>query len=415
MNITVIGTGYVGLTTGVCMASKGHKVYCVDISKEKIDAINSGTSPIYEEGMDDLLKQALKKGLLKATLDAENSIKDSEVVFICVGTPSREDGSINLDYIKTAAETVSQNLNNYKVIVVKSTVVPGTTVNVVKPVMDKSKKSYGLCMNPEFLKEGTAVKDFLEGDRIVLGVIDDESEDVMRKVYKDFPQKIFVTNPTTAEMIKYANNSLLAAKISFANEVGNVCKKLGINVYEVMDGVGMDKRLCRSFLNAGIGFGGSCFPKDVKALISKGEELKEPMTLLKSVISVNEKQPIKMVELLKKHLNPANKKIGLLGLAFKKGTDDVREAPSLKIIDELLSLKAEVIAYDPEAMSNVKKIYNNKIILADNKEEVVKKSDAVLIITDWDEFKVPELYKNKIVIDGRKIKTNAEIYEGICW
>ncbi|VVB75940.1 UDP-glucose 6-dehydrogenase AglM [Candidatus Tiddalikarchaeum anstoanum] len=415
MKIAVVGSGYVGLTTSVCFAKMGHVVTCIDIDNKKVDMINSGEPPIYEEGMKELLQSMIKKSSLKATTNSKEGITKSEIVFICVGTPSSDDGSINLDYIKSAAKTISENLNDYKVVVVKSTVVPGTTMNIVKPILDKSGKAFGLSMNPEFLKEGTAIKDFLEGDRVVLGVIDSKTEEKMRLLYKGFPQKIFVTNPTTAEMIKYSNNSLLATKISFANEVGNVCKKIGIDVYDVMDAVGMDKRICRSFLDAGCGFGGSCFPKDVKALIKKGEETGEPMTLLKSVMEVNRKQPSKIIALLKNHINPKGRKICILGLAFKKGTDDMRESPSITIINELLQLGAKVVAYDPKAMENAKKIFDGKVNFAKSAKEAVDESDAVLIITDWDEFKKEDLYKGKIVIAGRKIKTAAAVYDGICW
>lgn len=414
MNLAIIGTGYVGLTSGICFASKGHKVKCIDIDSKKVDLINSKVSPIYEEGMNELLAQVIDKGNLKATLDAKGAIHESDIVFICVGTPSAKDGSINLDYIKKAAKTVSENLNNYKVIVVKSTVVPRTTEDVVGKILKESGKEFGLCMNPEFLKEGSAIKDFLEGDRIVLGVSDKKAENVMRNVYENFGQKIFITNPRTAEMIKYANNSFLATKISFANEFGNLCKKLDIDTYNVMDGIGMDDRINRKFLNSGAGFGGSCFPKDVKAIVSKGLVEGEPMTLLKAVLKVNDSQPLKMVELLKKHTSIHGKTIGLLGLAFKKGTDDLREAPSLIIIDELIKQKAKVIAYDPKAMNHAKKMLGNKIGYAENIGEVIDSSDAVLIVTEWDEFKDLD-FKNKIVIDGRKMNPKSDNSEGICW
>jgi len=418
MNIAIIGTGYVGLTTGVCLASKGHQVTCVDLDQEKINMINSGTPPIFEEGMKELLEEVISAGLLIATIDSENAIKHAEIIFLCVGTPSKDDGSINLEYLKKAANTIAEKAGNHKIVVIKSTVVPGTTMNAVKPILDASGINHGLCMNPEFLKEGAAIKDFLEGDRVVLGVTDKETETIMRELYKDFPQQLFITNPTTAEMIKYANNSLLATKISFANELGNLCKKLGIDSYEVMDGVGLDKRLSRQFLNCGAGFGGSCFPKDVKAIISKGLEEGEGMKLLKTVIEVNNEQPVKMIKLLEKHANPVNKKIGIIGLAFKQGTDDVREAPSIAIINELLKMNSDITVYDPEAMSNAKKIFSDKIKYAESARECANKSDAILILTGWDEFRKPELYSNKIVIDGRRIKEaeqNAKIYEGICW
>ncbi|MFA5303864.1 MAG: UDP-glucose/GDP-mannose dehydrogenase family protein [Candidatus Nanoarchaeia archaeon] len=414
MNLAIIGTGYVGLTSGICFASKGHTVKCIDIDSKKVELINSKISPIYEEGMAELLSKVIGNGTLKATLDAKTAINESEVVFICVGTPSLKDGSINLDYIKQAAKTIADNLNSYKVVVVKSTVVPRTTEDVVGKILKESGKEFGLCMNPEFLKEGSAIKDFLEGDRIVLGVGDKKTEEVMRKVYESFGQKIFVTTPRTAEMIKYANNSFLATKISFANELGNLCKKLGIDTYTVMDGIGMDDRINRKFLNSGAGFGGSCFPKDVKAIVSKGLAENEPMILLKAVLKVNELQPLKMVELLKKHINIGGKKIGILGLAFKKGTDDLREAPSLIIIDELLKQKAEIIAYDPKAMNHAKKIFGEMISYAKNINEVINSSDAVLIVTEWDEFKTLDFGK-KIVIDGRRMNPKADSSEGICW
>jgi len=414
MNLAIIGTGYVGLTSGVCFASKGHKVTCVDIDPKKVELINSKISPIYEEGMSELLAKVIGSKNLVATTDSAAAIKESEVVFICVGTPSNADGSINLDYIKEAAKTAAKNLNNYKVIVVKSTVVPRTTEDVVGKILKESGKEFGLCMNPEFLKEGSAIKDFLEGDRIVIGVSDKKAEEVMRKVYEKFSQKIFVTNPRTAEMIKYANNSFLATKISFSNEIGNLCKKLGIDAYAVMDGIGMDERINRKFLNAGTGFGGSCFPKDVKAIVSKGVAEAEPMTLLKAVLEVNKRQPLKMIELLRKKIDIKNKTIGLLGLAFKKGTDDLREAPSLIIIDELLKSKAKIIAYDPKAMNHAKKILGDKITYAENIKEVIDKSDAVLLATEWDEFKNLD-FKNKVVIDGRRMNPESENAEGLCW
>ncbi len=413
MKLAIIGTGYVGLTSGVCFAGKGHEVSCIDINEKKVAMINSKISPIYEKGMDELLHKTIDNKKLIATTDAKTAIKNAEAVFICVGTPSMDDGSINLDYIKSATKTIADNLNNYKVIVVKSTVVPGTTEDVVGNILKKSGKEFGLCMNPEFLKEGSAIKDFLEGDRIVIGVSDEGAEKIMREIYKDFPQKIFATNPRTAEMIKYANNSFLATKISFANEIGNLCKKLDIDSYDVMDGIGMDDRINRKFLNSGAGFGGSCFPKDVKAIVSKGLAEKEQMDLLKSVLKVNENQPKKMVELLKKHLhNLSGKTIGLLGLAFKKGTDDAREAPSLIIIDELLKLDAKIIAYDPKAMEHFK---DSGIILANSANEAIDKSDAIMILTEWDDFRGIDC-KRKIVIDGRRMNPrNCKVYEGICW
>ncbi len=417
MKVGIVGTGYVGLTTGISLASKGHDVVCLDVIKEKVDMINKGEPPIYEKGMKELLNKVLNEGLFKATLDP-SALNDRDVIFICVGTPSKESGEIDLKYIKSASETVGQNMKDGCVVVVKSTVVPGTTVNIVKPIVAEYSKRFEIAMNPEFLKEGNAIEDFLNGDRIVIGAEGEMSKKALLEVYKEFPQKKFITNPTVAEMIKYVSNSLLATKISFANEMGNLCKRLGIDSYEVMDGVGLDKRISRSFLNSGAGFGGSCFPKDVKAIIHKGEEMGESMELLKSVIDVNKKQPLRLVKLLKQHVNLQGAKIGIFGLAFKPGTDDIREAPSLIIIDELLKEGAKVLATDPEAIENVRKVYGDKIEYVKSAEELSKMVDTIVIITDWKEYKDKDLYNGKIVIDGRRIleaKESAKKYEGICW
>ncbi len=416
MNICVIGAGYVGLTIGVCLASKKHDVTCVDIMPEKVKKINNGESPIYEEGLEELLKNVLRKKSFRATTNLKKAVKDAKIVFICVGTPSRKDGSIKLNYIKKASEELNNVIRDeeYRIIVVKSTVVPGTTMNMVKPRLKN--KNVDFCMNPEFLREGRAVSDYLNPDKIVLGCETKNAEKLLKKVYKNFnAEEIILTNPTTAEMIKYANNSFLATKISFANEVGNMCKKLGISVYDVMDSVGRDKRIERRFLNAGAGFGGSCFPKDVKALIARSKDLEVNPELLETVIRVNEEQPYKLVELLKKkYPDLRNKKVGILGLSFKPGTDDIREAPSRKIIRELLDEKAEIIVYDPKATKNIKNVFGNRIKYSKNGQEVINKSNIVLIVTEWDEFKKLD-YKDKLVIDGRHMNINAENYEGLCW
>jgi len=420
MKISIIGTGYVGLITGVCFAELGNNVICIDINEEKVNKINSGEPTIYERGLEEIFKKNLER--IKASLNF-NEILNTDITFICVSTPENPDGSINLDYIKSASESVGKVLKEkgYHLVVVKSTVVPETTEKVVIPILEKfSEKNvgedFGVCMNPEFLKEGSAIKDFMEPDRIVIGEFDKKSGDMLFNLYKDFKCPILRTDLKTAEMIKYASNAFLSMKISFINEMGNICKKLGINIYKVAEGMGYDERIGHKFLRAGPGFGGSCFKKDVNALIKKAESLGYEPKILKSVLEVNERQPLKMIELLKKYLqNLKNKKIGVLGLSFKPETDDIRESPAIKIVKKLLEEEAIVNAYDPKAMNNFKKLFPN-INYFSSAQDCIENSEAVLIVTDWDEFKDLD-YSDKIVIDGRYIisKEKAKIYEGICW
>ncbi len=423
MEISIIGTGYVGLVTGIGLAELENKVIFVDIDKNKVNSINSGKSPIYERGLKELMQK--NKGRYHATTDYYEAIMNSEITFICVGTPSKEDGSIDLRYVKSASKGIGEvlaNKDDFHVVVVKSTVLPGTTEGVVKSIIEKESgkkafKDFGLAMNPEFLREGNAVEDFFNPDRIVIGVKDEKTKSILKELYKPFSCPKLFTDIKTAEMIKYVSNAFLATKISFANEIGNICKKLGIDVYKVFEGVGLDHRINPAFFRAGIGFGGSCFPKDVKALIRKAEELSEEPKILKAVIEVNEKQPLKLIELLKKHIpNLRNKAIGILGLAFKPDTDDVRESRAIPIVEALLREGANIIAYDPKAMNNFAKIFP-QIEYAKSSQEVIDKSDAVLIVTEWKEFE--ELnYEDKIVIDGRRIekaRKEAKIYEGVCW
>jgi len=410
MKVVVVGAGYVGLVTGVCLASKGIDVVCVDVDKEKVDLINSGKSPIYEKGLEKLLNSVLNKNF-KATDNLKSALEDAELAMICVGTPSKEDGSIDLKYVEKAFDEITENSNDL-VIAVKSTVIPGTTDYLKNKVKEKN---FSFAMNPEFLKEGVAVNDFLNPDRIIIGCSDEKAKKVMKELYSSFNCPKLFTDLKTAEMVKYASNSFLATKISFINELGNICKKLGINVYEVAEGMGYDKRIERKFLNAGVGFGGSCFPKDVKALINKAEEIGYNPKILKSVINVNEKQPLKLIELAEKHFDLKGKKVTVLGVAFKSNTDDIREAPALKIINKLIEKDVEVTIFDPKAMNNAKKVFGEKIKYANNVEKAVEGKDVVFIVTDWEEFKKPELYKNILVIDGRKIINKKEDYEGVCW
>jgi len=421
MNISIIGTGYVGLVSGVCFAKLGNNVICVDIDKKKIDKINNAIPPIYEEGLEELLSK--HKDRIKATTDYSSSINNSDVTFICVGTPSKEDGSIDLTFIKEVTVEIAKVLrekDNYHLIVVKSTVLPCTTRDVVLPLLEKHSgkkvgKDFGLAMNPEFLREGIAVDDFLKPDRIVIGSYDDKSRDILRKLYKDFSCPLVETSLSAAEMIKYASNCFLATKISFINEIGNMCKKLEVDAYEVADGMGLDNRIGRSFLDSGIGWGGSCFPKDLHALLAWAKKEKEESKIIESAVEVNNLQPLKLIELLKKHIpNLKGKTIGVLGLAFKPNTDDIRESRAIPMVGKLLEEGAKIKAYDPKAMDNFKELYP-QIGYCSSAEEVLN-SDAIFITTKWEEFKKLD-YKGKIVMDGRRSKEaeNAEIYEGVCW
>ncbi|MBW2995198.1 UDP-glucose/GDP-mannose dehydrogenase family protein [Candidatus Woesearchaeota archaeon] len=422
MNISIIGSGYVGLVSAVCFAKKGHKVECVDVDKEKVDKINQKIPPIYEEGLHELLSETIDNKSLKATTNLKNAVLNSDITFIAVGTPSREDGSINLDYLNAAAKSIAETLkekNTYHVIVVKSTVVPGTTDSLI-PIIEqvsgkKCNKDFGIAMNPEFLKEGFAIRDFMAPDRIVIGVSDQKTAEVLNQVYAPFESTILVMSSTkAAEMVKYTSNSLLATKISFANEVGDICKKLGVDVYEVMKGVGLDHRLGPYFLNAGPGFGGSCFPKDVHALIAVAKSVEFNPKLLNAVLEVNHDQPYRVVELARK--KGLRNNIAVLGLAFKPGTDDIRETPAITIIQELKKEGKHVIAYDPQAMDNTKKVLPD-IEYTGSAKEAIDKAEMVIIVTHWDEFRNDDLYRGKVVIDARDIiKDRKDIdYEGLCW
>jgi len=421
MNLSIIGTGYVGLVTGACFAKLGHHVTCVDIDQEKIRKINNGVSPIYEEGLDSLL--LTYKDKIAATADYSSALQKSDITFLCVGTPSLKNGNIDLTFIKESTKQIAavlKNKNRYHLVVVKSTVLPGTTQGVVLPLLEQcsGKKvgaDIGLAMNPEFLKEGAAIKDFLEPDRIVIGSYDEKSKTTLRELYQNFSCPFVETSLPAAEMIKYASNAFLATKISFINEIGNLCKKLGIDTYDVATGMGLDKRIGRPFLDSGIGWGGSCFPKDVDALIAWTKEIKEYARIIESTRDVNTDQPLRLVEILKKHVPKLKgKTIGVLGLAFKPNTDDIRDSRAIPIIKELLRNGAHIKAYDPRAMDNFKTIYP-QIQYCSSASEVLT-ADAILITTKWKEFTTLD-YQGKIIIDGRKLEQakNAKIYEGVCW
>ncbi len=428
MPIAVIGTGYVGLPAGAGFAKHGHNVTCVDIDEEKVERINNGECPIFEEGLPELLEEVVSKGKLESTTDTTNAVKNADIIFLAVGTPMDNEGNIDLDYIKEASKDVAKGLENkedYCTVVVKSTVVPTTTEEEIIPLLEESgKKSgedFGVCMNPEFLREGTALNDFLQPDRIVIGELDQKSGDLLEEIYSDFEAPIMRTGLKEAELIKYASNSLLATKISFINEIGNLCKKLGIDVYEVADGVGLDSRIERSFLDSGAGFGGSCFPKDVRALIKFSKNQGEDAKILEKVVETNKKQKTKLVEQLEQETELEGKTVALLGLAFKPRTDDVRQSPAIDIISELKEKKVELKAYDPEAMENMQEIHPD-IKYTDSYQKALKDSDAALLITDWSEFndisrKDLEMMNNCLILEGRKMNYQIpeETRRGITW
>ncbi len=428
MNVAIIGTGYVGTVTGTCFAELGHNVVCVDVDAAKVDRINAGIPPIHEPGLPALLKAYVGKRL-RATDDYNDAIPNSEVTFICVGTPSGDDGRIDLSIVRSASKSIGKALaerdtDAYHVVVVKSTVVPGTTDEVVAPLIRATGGNVdtgivGIAMNPEFLREGKAVYDFMNPDKIVIGG-DIRAADTVAGLYEKISCEITRTDTKTAEMIKYANNSFLATKISFANEIGNICKKLGIDVYEVMSAIGKDSRIEGQFLNAGAGFGGSCFPKDVKALIGRAGELGYNPLLLNAVIRINEEQPMRMVELLANRIGDIrNRRIAVLGLAFKNETDDIRESRSIPVIKELLNRGATVAAYDPLASENMREVFPD-ILYCDSARDALDGADACMIMTEWAEFESLDqefdAMRDVVVIDGRRmVSLDRGVYDGICW
>ncbi len=422
--ISIIGVGYVGLCTAVGLASKGYRVLACDIDAEKIGKINSGVPPFYEPELQEKLTECIKKGTLEGIVnETDRVIEETDFTYVAVGTPSKPDGSIDLKYIESAAENIGKALrgkDSYHITIIKSTVVPGTTQNVVKPILERESKKkcgvdFGLCMNPEFLRQGSAFQDTLNADRVVIGSYDKQAGDKLQELYRDFYSShvppIIRTTLSTAELIKYASNAMLATKISFINTIANICEKIpGADVKVVATAMGLDKRIGPLFLDAGLGYGGSCFPKDVKALIACSEAFGYVPELLDSAENVNKKQPLKAVEYCKQQLSSLNgKKVAILGLAFKPDTDDMREARVIPIINELLSEGANVTAYDPVAAANAKTIFQDKISYAASAKDCLKGADCCILVTEWSEFKklTPKDFtaymKQPVLIDGRRI------------
>jgi UDPglucose 6-dehydrogenase len=430
MRISIIGSGYVGLATGVGFALKGNEVVLYDIDRDKLQSIAAGRLPVYEPGVEDGLRDMLKAERIRVTADFRDAVLGTDVSFICVPTPMKKDGSQDPSFVERASEGIGRQLKGkdaYHVVAVKSTVVPGTTERLVVPNLEsfsgrKAGEGFGVCMNPEFLREGSALEDFLSPDRVVIGQLDSRSGDALEGLYRNFDCPVLRTRIMVAEMVKYAANAFLAAKVSFSNEIGNICKKLGMDVYEVMKGVGMDKRISPHFLRAGTGFGGSCFPKDVAALVSRSRLAGYEPSLLQEVLDVNGRQPLRLVDMLRSRLGGTKgKKVAILGLAFKPETDDVREAPSIRIVGELLRQGCQVRAYDPKASANFGRLFPG-IEYCATPQKALAGADACLVLTEWPAFR--ELrdddfkgMKERTIIEGRKALNPFKVtnYEGICW
>ncbi|WP_028401701.1 UDP-glucose dehydrogenase family protein [Ectobacillus panaciterrae] len=410
MNIAVVGTGYVGLVTGVGLSEIGHNVICIDTDENKVQKMKEGKSPIYEPGLDELMVKNIEAGRLHFTTQHAEAFKEVDVIYIAVGTPENEDGTANLTYINQVAQQIAQIIKKDIVVVTKSTVPVGTNHYIKKKLKENvsSHLNVEVVSNPEFLREGSAVYDIFHGDRIVIGADNKKAGEIIRKVNEPFGIPIFETDIRSAEMIKYASNAFLATKISFINEIANICEKVGADVEEVAFGMGMDSRVGNQFLKAGIGYGGSCFPKDTKALKKIAENVEYDFSLLSAVIEFNNKQQRKLIDqALKDFSSLEGKTIGVLGLAFKPNTDDIREAASLAIIPELIKMGANVKAYDPVAIENAKKVLPEEVQYVGSALEAIEGTDLVFILTEWDEIKslpleiFAEKMKSAFVYDGR--------------
>ncbi|MEN8121495.1 MAG: UDP-glucose/GDP-mannose dehydrogenase family protein [Bacteroidota bacterium] len=427
MKIAIVGTGYVGLVSGTCFSETGVDVTCVDIDEKKINGLKNGVIPIYEPGLETMIQRNVEKNRLKFSTSLKDSLEDCQVVFSAVGTPPDEDGSADLQYVLSVAREVGQNMTDYMVIVTKSTVPIGTAQKVKAVIHEELEKRgvdipFNVASNPEFLKEGDAIDDFLKPDRIVIGVDSERAEKIMRRLYKPFllnNHPILFMDVPSAELTKYAANSMLATKISFMNDIANLCEIVGADVNMVRRGIGSDSRIGPKFIYAGAGYGGSCFPKDVKALIKTSDENNYSLDILKAVEDVNNRQKSVLFAKLSKHFNNdlKGKTFALWGLSFKPNTDDMREAPSLVIIDKIVGAGATVKAYDPVAIEETKRIIGDKIIYAQDQYDALVDADALILLTEWNEFRVlnykviEKLLKNKLIFDGRNIYEPNEMKE----
>jgi len=414
MKLSVIGTGYVGLVTGTCLANTGNHVICVDIDESKIEKLRRGELTIYEPELKEILKENNARGRLEFTTDIDSAVKRSDIIFICVGTPSGTDGSADLNAVLAAAASIGKSMERYKIIVDKSTVPVGTALKVMEEVRKHTKIEFDVVSNPEFLKEGYAVEDFMKPDRVVIGADSERAAKIMKDLYAPFIRTgspVIMMNVKSAELTKYAANSLLATKITFMNEIANLCEKVGADVNDVRLGIGSDKRIGPQFLFPGVGYGGSCFPKDVRALIHTARESGSPMKVLEAVEQTNERQKTIIIDKVLQHFGGSVKglKIVLWGLAFKPRTDDMREAPSIDISKKLTALGAEVTGYDPKAIKTAKKEMGKIIMLIDDQYEALRGADALILVTEWNEFREPdfelmkELMRQRVIFDGRNI------------
>ncbi|MBJ9988948.1 UDP-glucose dehydrogenase family protein [Paenibacillus sp. S28] len=419
MRLAVIGTGYVGLVSGVCFSDLGNDVVCVDKLEDKVEMLLQGISPIYEPGLGELIHKNKERGRLNFTTNLAEAVQKSEIIIIAVGTPSLPNGQANLSYIEDAAKEIGESLNNFKIIVTKSTVPVGTNEKIKQIISKYSQFPFEIASVPEFLREGTAVQDTLHPDRIIIGATSDYTKEKLIKLHSPLSENILVTDIRSAEMIKYASNAFLATKISFINEIANICEKVGADITQVASGMGYDKRIGSSFLKAGIGYGGSCFPKDTQALIQIAGQMDYDFKLLKSVVEVNHEQRFNIIRKLEALLGDLSEKtIAIWGLSFKPETDDVRDAPAFEIINALLQRGAKVRAYDPIAVGNFIKYYNLKAVeYCRNAQETAENADALCILTEWDEFRniTPDLIQSWLrypnLIDGRNIYMEDEIKE----
>lgn len=415
MKLAVFGAGYVGLVTGACFSELGNEVTIIDINKKRVDDLKKGIIPIHEPGLSQLIKKNVSEKRLFFTTEPKAAIINSKVIFVAVGTPSNPDGSTDLSQVISVAKTIGENIDSYKVIVSKSTV-PVGTADLIRNVIRKSMKkkiNFDVVSNPEFLKEGAAVRDFLAPDRVVIGSDSDKATSVMKELYSGVirvERPLFLTTVRTAEIIKYASNAMLASRISFMNQLSHLCDAVGADIKDVATGIGMDKRIGSRYLQAGLGYGGSCFPKDVKSLASTLRSHGLDATLIDSIDKVNERQKTSIIPRIKKKIKEFHgKNICIWGIAFKPKTDDMREAPAISIINQLLLKGSKITAFDPVAMDNAKKIFANKIGYAKDMYTCAKNADCIILATEWDEFRNPDwqrikkLMKGKIIVDGRNI------------
>lgn len=422
MKIAVIGTGYVGLVTGTCFAETGNQVICVDIDAKKVEKMKSGIIPIYEPGLEELFLRNSNEGRLKFTTSLSEGIKDAQVIFLALPTPPGADGSADLKYILKVADDLGPILENYAVVIDKSTVPVGTAEKVHAAIAKNAKVEFDVVSNPEFLREGVAVEDFMKPDRVVIGTKSEKAKAMMTKLYAPLVRQgnpVIFMDERSAEMTKYAANAFLATKITFMNEIANLCEKVGANVDDIRRGIGTDSRIGKRFLFAGIGYGGSCFPKDVQALEKTSKDYDYDFKILQAVMDVNEDQKTRLIPMINEYFGGdlKGKTFAMWGLAFKPYTDDIREAPALYNIDALLAAGANVKVYDPEAMPNVKELLGDKITYTNSPYEALKDADALVIMTEWPQFRTPEfevmngLLKNKVIFDGRNLYELEEIAE----